>query len=138
MGAPAEPRGLGKEEAAALVVTDDDFSSVVEAVRLGRRIDENLRRAMVVVALLQGASVLVASLLVFRSGLPHAGSEGAARAMAFTTRNVASWAVVAGAAITLGLVLEVPFLRRLLSVSWFEAWKLPRRSPRPPPPPAVG
>jgi Ca2+-transporting ATPase len=33
-------------EAAALVVTDDDFTSIVEAVRLGRRIHDNLRRAM--------------------------------------------------------------------------------------------
>lgn len=33
-------------EAAALVVTDDDFSSIVGAVRLGRRIYANLRRAM--------------------------------------------------------------------------------------------
>jgi len=33
-------------EAAALVVTDDDFSSIVAAVRLGRRIYDNLRRAM--------------------------------------------------------------------------------------------
>ena len=33
-------------EAAALVVTDDDFTSIVAAVRLGRRIHENLRRAM--------------------------------------------------------------------------------------------
>ncbi|HYQ80139.1 MAG TPA: HAD-IC family P-type ATPase, partial [Anaeromyxobacteraceae bacterium] len=33
-------------EAADLVVTDDDFSSIVAAVRLGRRVYENLRRAM--------------------------------------------------------------------------------------------
>ncbi len=33
-------------EAAALVVTDDDFTSIVAAVRLGRRIYANLRRAM--------------------------------------------------------------------------------------------
>ncbi len=33
-------------ESAALVVTDDDFTSIVAAVRLGRRIYENLRRAM--------------------------------------------------------------------------------------------
>ncbi len=34
-------------EAAALVLTDDDFSSIVAAVRLGRRIFENLKKAMV-------------------------------------------------------------------------------------------
>jgi len=33
-------------EAAALVLTDDDFASMVAAVRLGRRIYSNLRRAM--------------------------------------------------------------------------------------------
>jgi len=33
-------------EAAAVVVTDDDFTSIVAAVRLGRRIFENLRKAM--------------------------------------------------------------------------------------------
>jgi Ca2+-transporting ATPase len=33
-------------EAAAVVVTDDDFTSIVSAVRLGRRIFENLRKAM--------------------------------------------------------------------------------------------
>ncbi|MBL8859817.1 MAG: cation-translocating P-type ATPase [Planctomycetes bacterium] len=33
-------------EAADLVITDDDFSSIVGAVRLGRRIYDNLRRAM--------------------------------------------------------------------------------------------
>jgi len=241
-------------EAAALVVTDDDFTSIVAAVRLGRRIYENLRRAMgyvlavhvpiaglslvplflgwpmvlfpvhivfleliidpassmafeaepphpglmrrpprsatarlfdrrlVVVSLLQGASVLAASLLSFQLGIDHAGAEGSARAMAFTTlvggnvalvlvnrswersvlaafttRNVASWAVVGGAIAILVLALEVPFFRTLfrfgeaslgdlglaagaglLSVSWFEAWKVLRRGSRPPPPPAAG
>jgi Ca2+-transporting ATPase len=33
-------------EAAALVLTDDDFGSIVAAIRLGRRIYDNLRRAM--------------------------------------------------------------------------------------------
>ena len=241
-------------EAAALVVTDDDFTSIVAAVRLGRRIYENLRRAMgyvlavhvpiaglsllplllgwpmvlfpvhivfleliidpasslafeaeppdpglmrrpprpagaslfdrplVVVSLLQGASVLCATLIAFRLGFLHSGAAGPARAMAFTTliagnvalilvnrswernvlaalftRNLVSWAVVAGAVATLALGLAVPFFQSLfrfgqasphdlvvaaaaglLSVSWFEAWKLLRRPPRPPPPPAAG
>lgn len=34
-------------EAAALVLLDDDFKSIVEAVRLGRRIYENIRNAMI-------------------------------------------------------------------------------------------
>jgi Ca2+-transporting ATPase len=73
------------------------------------------------------------------------------------TRNLVSWAVVAGAVATLALGLAVPFFQSLfrfgqasphdlvvaaaaglLSVSWFEAWKLLRRPPRPPPPPAAG
>ncbi len=33
-------------EAAAIVLLDDDFGSIVAAVRLGRRIDDNLRKAM--------------------------------------------------------------------------------------------
>jgi Ca2+-transporting ATPase len=33
-------------EAASLVLLDDDFSSLVTAVRLGRRIDDNLRKAI--------------------------------------------------------------------------------------------
>ena len=33
-------------EAASLVLLDDDFGSIVAAVRMGRRIDDNLRRAM--------------------------------------------------------------------------------------------
>ncbi len=33
-------------ESAALVLLDDDFSSIVNAVRLGRRVADNLRRAM--------------------------------------------------------------------------------------------
>lgn len=34
-------------EAAALVLLDDDFTSIVDAVRLGRRIYDNLRKAMI-------------------------------------------------------------------------------------------
>jgi len=139
-------------------------------------------RRLVVVSLLQGASVLAASLATFRLGLHGGGDDASARAMAFTTliagnvalvlvnrswersvlsafttRNVASWAVVAGAVATLVLALEVPFFRTLfrfgevgwrglsiaaaaglLSVAWFEAWKRWRRAPRPPPLPAAG
>jgi P-type Ca2+ transporter type 2C len=37
-------------EAAALVLVDDDFSSIVAAVRMGRRIFDNLKKAMVFIA----------------------------------------------------------------------------------------
>ena len=233
-------------EAAALVVTDDDFSSIVDAVRMGRRIYDNLRRAMgyvlavhvpiaglsllplflgwpmvlfpvhiaflqliidpasstafeaepeahdlmrrpprspgtrlfdrrlLVVSILQGASVLAASLLCFRLGMLHTGVAATARAMAFTTliggnvalilvnrswersafatfatRNRTAWVLVAGAVAMLAAVLQIPLLRDLfrfanpgahdlavsaaaglLSVSWFEVWKVLRPSPR--------
>jgi Ca2+-transporting ATPase len=197
-------------EAAGLVVTDDDFTSIVGAVRLGRRIYENLRRAMayvvavhipiaglallpvllgwpialfpvhivfleliidpacslafeaepaepglmrrpprrpgaplfdrriVVTSLLQGASVLAATLLAFRFGIDHTGGEASGRALAFAalvggnvtlilvnrsweravlatlaTRNVAAWSVVVGATLAVAAALSVPFLRSL-------------------------
>ncbi len=196
-------------EAAALVVTDDDFTSIVAAVRLGRRIYDNLRRAMayalavhvpvaglsllplllgwpialfpihivfvemmidpacsiafegepaepdvmrrpprridarlfgtrlVVLSLLQGASVLVAAVLVFRIGLAHTGADAAGRALAFAAliggnvslilvnrswhrgvletlriRNAATSLVVTGATLVAALAFAVPSLRR--------------------------
>jgi Ca2+-transporting ATPase len=33
-------------EASAIVLLDDDFGSIVKAIRLGRRIYDNLRKAM--------------------------------------------------------------------------------------------
>ncbi|HVI96563.1 MAG TPA: cation-translocating P-type ATPase [Anaeromyxobacter sp.] len=196
-------------EAAALVVTDDDFTSIVAAVRLGRRIYENLRRAMayalavhvpvaglsllplllgwpialfpvhivfvemmidpacsiafeaepaepevmqrpprridarlfdvrlVVLSLLQGASVLAAAAVAFRLGLAHTHADDSGRALAFAAliggnvslilvnrswrrgaletlrmRNAATWLVVAGATLLAALAFAVPFLRR--------------------------
>ena len=207
-------------EAAALIVTDDDFTSIVAAVRLGRRIHENLRRAMayilavhvpttglallplvlgwpmvlfpvhivflelmidpacsmafeaepgdeglmrrpprrvdaplfsrrvLLVAALQGAAILAASMACFRIGLDHTGNDASARAMAFTTliagnvglilvnrtwqasvlsilttRNWAAWAVIAGALLTLAAALLVPFFRGLFRfgpVGWHD------------------
>ena len=119
-------------------------------------------------ALLQGAGLLVATMVVFRLGLVHTGSEASGRALAFsaliagnvalilvnrswqrsilgtlTTRNLASWAVVVGAALVLFVAVEVPFARELfrfdpvspddlgvaigagvVALAWFEVLKL--------------
>jgi Ca2+-transporting ATPase len=48
-------------EAAAIVLADDNFSSIVDAVRLGRRIFDNLRRAM---AFLLAVHVPIAGLAI--------------------------------------------------------------------------
>jgi Ca2+-transporting ATPase len=48
-------------EAAALVLLDDDFTLIVRAVRLGRRIFDNLRKAM---SFLLAVRVLIAGLTV--------------------------------------------------------------------------
>jgi Ca2+-transporting ATPase len=227
-------------EAASLIVTDDDFTSIVGAVRLGRRVYDNLRRAvgytvavhvpiaglslvpvllgwpmalfplhivfleliidpasslafesepgdpglmrrpprkvgarlvdrrLLVVSLLQGLGLLLVALTAYRLASRAGSTEGAARALAFVAlvagnvalilvnrswrrsalgmlgaRNVAAWAVVAGAVATLALVLAVPFLRGLfrfdlpppewvglaaaagvLSLAWFEVAKV--------------
>lgn len=56
-------------EAAAIVLLDDDFSSVVKAIRLGRRIYDNLRKAM---AFIFAVHVPIAglALLPLLAGLP--------------------------------------------------------------------
>jgi Ca2+-transporting ATPase len=95
-------------------------------------------RRTVAVSLLQGASLLVTTLVAFRIGLDHTGSEASGRTLAFlaliagnvtlilvnrswqrsllaslVTRNVASWVVVGGATFIMLLALWVPFLRHL-------------------------
>jgi Ca2+-transporting ATPase len=235
-------------ESAALVLLDDDFSSIVQAVRLGRRIFDNIRKAVAYVfaihvpiaglsllpillkwpmiltpvhivfleliidpacsivfeaepeeadamrrpprnsseplfsrktlgiSILQGSVVLVLVLAVF--GFTYLGGRGEeqARALSFATLiaanlaliltnrsrtrtilstlrspNAALWWVLAGAALFLGLVLSIPFLRQLfrfgapqgvdlalclatgaLSIAWFEGLKVlrKRRTPR--------
>lgn len=154
-------------EAASLVLTDDDFSSIVAAVRLGRRIFANLRKAMayiiaihvpiagmslvpvllgwplalfpvhivflelvidpacsiafeaepedvdvmrrpprpaharlfeprlVAMAVLQGASLLLAALLVFGHALSQGAPEPVARALTFTTLVAGNLALIA-------------------------------------------
>ena len=226
-------------EAASLVLLDDDFSSIVAAVRLGRRIYDNLKKAvayvfavhtpiigltllpllfrwplifspvhvvfleliidpacsvvfeaepeegdvmsrpprnpkeplfgrrMVGLSVLQGLVVLGILIGVYGISLSLGRGAEEARALTFTTlivanlaliltnrswsrligstlkvRNTALWWVLGGAVTFLGLVLYVPFLRRLfgfgplhlvdlaiciaaglVSVAWFEALK---------------
>ena len=125
-------------------------------------------RRLVTLSLIQGTVVLMSILAVFIISRGLGQGELHARAMCFTTlivanlgliltnrswsrtilatlatRNVALWAVTAGAAAFLGLVLYIPFLRQLFhfaalsaqdlvvclaagiaSILWFEAWKL--------------
>ena len=201
-------------EAAALVVLDDDFASIVHAIRQGRRVFDNLRNAtdyvlavhipiagislvpvlfglplillpvhiaflhliiepacsvvfegepadpsvmrrpprspgqplfgrhLVERSLLQGGSVLLVLIAVFLVALHRAQDEQDARALAFTTLIVANlalifvnrsstrtpldalrvpnralWWVVGGTVLLLGLVLSVPVLRTLFSIS---------------------
>src|SRR5215510_12191124 len=56
-------------EAASLVLLDDDFSSIVDAVRLGRRIYENLKKAMTYVFAIH-IPIAGMSLLPVLFGLP--------------------------------------------------------------------
>jgi Ca2+-transporting ATPase len=230
-------------EAAALVLLDDDFSSIVEAIRLGRRIFDNLKKVIayllaihvaiagmallpvlagwpllllpvqivfleliidpassiafeaepaevdlmrrkprrssepllsrrtLALSALQGAIVLAVVVAVYVGMLGRGGPAGPGRAVAFAaliagnlgliltnrswsrtifgsfrSKNPALWLVVGGAAVTLGLVLAVPFLRGLFrfepvgpaeallgvgagiaSVFWFELFKVIRR-----------
>jgi P-type Ca2+ transporter type 2C len=60
-------------EAAALVLTDDDFTSIVGAVRMGRRIYDNLKKAM---AYILAVHVPIAGMSLIPVLLPHiAGRE---------------------------------------------------------------
>jgi P-type Ca2+ transporter type 2C len=56
-------------ESAALVLLDDDFSSIVEAVRLGRRIVDNIRKAVVFVVAAH-IPIAVMSMLPVMMGWP--------------------------------------------------------------------
>jgi P-type Ca2+ transporter type 2C len=202
-------------ESAALVLLDDDFSSIVQAVKLGRRIFDNLRKAMAYLlaihipiagmslipvlfklplvllpvhvaflhliidpacsivleaepaeatvmqrpprnpkeplfgrktlglAVLQGVGILVIILVIFVVALYRRQGELDARALTFTTLilanlglilsessssrlslkilkspNAALWWVIGGGLVFLAIVLYVPFLRQLFSLSF--------------------
>jgi Ca2+-transporting ATPase len=227
-------------ESSALVLLNDDFSSIVEAVKMGRRIFDNIKKAIayifaihvpiagmslipvllkwplvllpvhivfleliidpacsvvfeaeseeanvmkrpprnpkeplfsrktLAVSMLQGVSVLVIVFAVYAIALYRGQGESEARALTFTTLiianlgliltnrswsrtilstlrspNTALWWVLGGAAVFLGLVLYVPFLRSLfrfsalhpldlaiclsagvVSIMWFEGLKM--------------
>jgi P-type Ca2+ transporter type 2C len=61
-------------EAAALVLTDDDFGSIVRAVRLGRRIFDNLKKAM---AYILAVHVPIAGMSLLPVLLPRIGGHAA-------------------------------------------------------------
>ena len=200
-------------ESAAIVLLNDDFSSIVEAVRMGRRIFDNLKKAIsfifsvhvpiaglalfpvlfnlptvlmpahiafleliidpacstvfeaepeeknimkrpprdlreklfgkknIFVSLFQGLSVLVVVIFVFLFALKMGKSDLEARSLTFATlvianltliisglswenslirvnpENKALWLVIAGALISLVLVLNIPFLRNMFHFS---------------------
>ena len=52
-------------EASALVLLDDDFPSIVQAIRLGRRIFDNLRKAMAYIIAIHVPIAIVALMPVF-------------------------------------------------------------------------
>jgi magnesium-transporting ATPase (P-type) len=65
-----------KTEAASLVLLDDDFSSIVQAIRLGRRIFDNLKKAMAYIfAILAGGGSVPEHLPYHLTKLRRCGSN---------------------------------------------------------------
>ena len=80
-------------EAASIVLLDDDFGSIVRAIRLGRRIYDNLRKAVafILAVHLPIAGLALAPLLWPVPALPRIGITGFWRSTATCGRCILRW-----------------------------------------------
>jgi Ca2+-transporting ATPase len=106
-------------ESAALVLLDDDFSSIVQAVKLGRRIFDNLRKAMSYLLAIHIPIAGMSFLILANLGLILSESSTSRLSLKILqSPNAALWWVICGGLFFLVIVLYVPFLRHLFSFSF--------------------
>jgi Ca2+-transporting ATPase len=106
-------------ESAALVLLDDDFSSIVQAVKLGRRIFDNLRKAMSYLLAIHIPIAGMSFLILANLGLILSESSTSRLSLKILqSPNAALWWVICGGLFFLAIVLYVPFLRHLFSFSF--------------------